>query len=38
LLQQRRPWANAHGPTPTEVADPLAPEEFPKNVHTGAFM
>jgi hypothetical protein len=37
-LTKLRPWADKHGPTPDEVAVPLTPEEFPKNVHTGAFM
>ena len=37
-LEKLRPWADAHGPTPAEVAVPLAPDEFPKNVHTAAFM
>jgi predicted TIM-barrel fold metal-dependent hydrolase len=37
-LAKLRPWADAHGPTPEEVAMALTPEEFPKNVHTGAFM
>ncbi|MGH7287962.1 MAG: amidohydrolase family protein, partial [Myxococcota bacterium] len=37
-LAKLQPWADAHGPTPAEVAVPLAPEEFPKNSHTGAFM
>jgi predicted TIM-barrel fold metal-dependent hydrolase len=33
-----RPWADAHGPTPADVAVPLSADEFPKNGHTGAFM
>ena len=37
-LDKLRSWADAHGPTPEDVARPLTPEEFPKNVHTGAFM
>jgi predicted TIM-barrel fold metal-dependent hydrolase len=37
-LEKLQPWADAHGPKPTEVAVPLAPEEFPKHTHTGAFM
>ena len=31
-------WADQHGPKPSEIAVPLAPDEFPKGTHTGAFM
>ena len=36
-LAKLAPLAERYGPTPAEVATPLAPEEIPKNTHTGAF-
>jgi predicted TIM-barrel fold metal-dependent hydrolase len=37
-LEALRPFAQRFGPTPEEVAVPLAPEEFPRSTHTGAFL
>jgi predicted TIM-barrel fold metal-dependent hydrolase len=37
-LAKLQGWADQYGPTPAEIAAPLAPDEFPKNTHTGAFM
>jgi predicted TIM-barrel fold metal-dependent hydrolase len=37
-LEKLQVWADSHGPSPAEVAVPLAPDEIPRGTPTMAFM